>query len=91
MAREILNGDRLRLEDGCQWVVAATCQVVEWPGQPLRFESVDLRTASRLRVGFVIMILLKGSVPTGNFAWPRLTSGAFAFLGERLGLGLVFF
>jgi len=26
------------------------------------------------------MVLLKGSVPTGNFAEPRLTSGAFAFL-----------
>jgi len=28
------------------------------------------------------MISLKGSVPTGNFAEPRLTSGAFAFLGS---------
>jgi hypothetical protein len=26
--------------------------------------------------------VLKGSVPTGNFAEPRLTSGAFEFLGN---------
>ena len=28
------------------------------------------------------MLCLKGSVPTGNFAEPRLTSGAFEFLGS---------
>lgn len=55
--------------------------MVEWPSQPLRFESVVLRT------GFSTCVvcyneLLKGSVPTGNFAEPRLTSGAFEFLGS---------
>ena len=32
----------------CQWVLDATRQVVEWLCQPLPFESVVLRMASRL-------------------------------------------
>ena len=42
-------------------------------------ESVVVRTALDLRWD-AIMIVLKGSVPTGNFDEPRLTSGAFEFL-----------
>lgn len=41
--RQVSSGGR------CQWVLDATFQVVEWPGQPLRFESVVLRTAARLK------------------------------------------
>src|ERR1035438_2440653 len=40
--RQVASGGR------CQWVLDATRQVVEWLCQPLRFESVVLRTASRL-------------------------------------------
>jgi len=29
----------------CQWVLDAICEIVEWPSQPLRFDSVVLRTA----------------------------------------------
>jgi hypothetical protein len=29
----------------CQWVLDAIREIVEWPSQPLRFESVVLRTA----------------------------------------------
>jgi hypothetical protein len=31
----------------CQWVLDAILQIVEWPCQPLRFESVVLRTSAR--------------------------------------------
>jgi len=30
----------------CQWVLDTTFQVAEWLGQPLRFDSVVLRTAT---------------------------------------------
>lgn len=33
----------------CKWVLDAASQTVEWLGQPLRFESVILRTALDLR------------------------------------------
>ena len=39
----------------CQWVLDATFHVVEWLSQPLRFDSVVLRTAARL-VLTVIML-----------------------------------
>ncbi len=35
---EVASGGR------CQWVLDAAFQAVEWPSQPLRFESVVLRT-----------------------------------------------
>ena len=31
----------------CQWVLAAACEAVEWPSQPLGFESLALRTVTR--------------------------------------------
>lgn len=32
----------------CQWVLAAACETVEWPRQPLGFESLALRSVTRL-------------------------------------------
>jgi hypothetical protein len=37
----------VRLGGRCQWVLDAVCQTVEWPSQPLRFDSVVLRTTTR--------------------------------------------
>ena len=61
----------------CQWVLDATCQVVEWLGQPLRFNSVVLRTASR-PTNPVAIIELDRWRTNWQQAKPRLTSGAFA-------------
>jgi len=41
LARWTASGGR------CQWVLDAIRQIVEWPCQPLRFESVVLRTSAR--------------------------------------------
>ena len=41
----ILREDGLRLGGRCQWALDAALQAVEWPCQPLRFDSVVLRTA----------------------------------------------
>jgi hypothetical protein len=49
----------------CQWVLDATCHVVEWLGQPLRFESVVLRTALG-PLTRVLQLMLIGGVPTGS-------------------------
>ena len=54
-----LSEDRSRLGGRCQWVLDAICEIVEWLSQPLRFESVVLRTAldvsnSRNRVAPVL-------------------------------------
>jgi hypothetical protein len=32
-----------------QWVVGAACEAVEWPNQPLGFNSLALRTALDLK------------------------------------------
>jgi hypothetical protein len=49
--RQVAPGGR------CQWVLDAAFQVVEWPGQPLRFESVVLRTALDLRRCAILLLL----------------------------------
>jgi hypothetical protein len=65
----------------CQWALDAICQIVEWPSQPLRFDSVVLRTASRLDSSLLQSDGLVDSVSAGN-SQPRLTSGAFACLAS---------
>jgi hypothetical protein len=37
----------MRLGGCCQWVLVAVYQTVEWPSQPLRFDSVVLRSTTR--------------------------------------------
>jgi hypothetical protein len=61
----------------CQWVLDAASETVEWLGQPLRFESVVLRTVSRLWFG--IMGVFERQRTDWHFAEPRLTSGASDF------------
>jgi len=41
----------------CQWVLDAICQIVEWPSQLLRFDSVVLRTASWRNFQLAIIVL----------------------------------
>src|SRR5579863_2424272 len=75
-----LDEGRLRLGGRCQWVLDAIYQMVEWLSQPLRFDSVVLRTTARpnLNQGFVIISF--GGWRTDWQYPPRMTTGAFDFL-----------
>jgi hypothetical protein len=72
--RQVASGGR------CQWVLDTAFQAVEWLGQPLRFESVVLRTALDLRWD-AILCCLKGSVPTGILPSPARPAGLLNFQG----------
>jgi hypothetical protein len=72
----ILSQDRPRLEDVASGYWTLFIKQSSGLGhRSLDFESVVLRTTTRRKASYVI-----NSVLTGNFAEPRLTSGAFAFL-----------
>ena len=55
----------------CQWVLDAAYQAVEWPSQPLRFDSVVLRATTRQnqREAFDIILLI-GGVPNWQHPAP---------------------
>jgi hypothetical protein len=64
-----------------QWVLDTICQMVEWSYQPLRFNSVVLRTAPRPNKPAVIIKTLTDGVPIGLL--PRLISGAFVLVYQE--------
>ena len=58
--RGLVFGPRWMASGGrCQWVLDTISQMVEWPHQPLRFNSVVLRTAPRPNIVDGIISLLR--------------------------------
>ena len=68
----------------CEWVLAAACEAVEWPSQPLGFESLALRSVTRyyrrVLTRSSVRLELKMQAAVSAHFKPRVTLGALAFL-----------
>ena len=61
-----------------QWVLDAACHAVEWLSQPLRFDSVVLRTSTRPIDSDVTIEIDRRRTNWQRYE-PRMTTGAFGF------------
>jgi hypothetical protein len=78
--------DSMRASGGCfQWVLDTACQAVEWPSQPLGFNSLTLRKGPRSKIRVDIraaaLIIKADRRLSSIYLKLRLTTGAFCLGG----------